>query len=126
MIPNPRLVLAQEGSFPGREILREHDCIMITAVSGSKYVLDVTAWQFGYGDYFFLWDKYKEKYTVRDTAVEFRIAEQEHDFVNKYYADSDHQKINLAFIRQNEDWVTNASEKAFKRAAKTVSLSLSE
>lgn len=123
VVPNPRIVIAREGSYPNHEVLSEHDCIMITAVDGSKYVLDVTAWQFGYGDYFFSWEMYKEEYVVEGRPVQFRVPDQEFKFVDNQYPESGANKITQEFLHRKQDWVTYATDAELKEAAGNISLS---
>ena len=123
VVPNPRIVIAREGSYPNHEVLSEHDCIMVTAVDDSKYVLDVTAWQFGYDDYFFSWETYKEENVVEIRPLMIRVPDKEFKFVDDQYPESGVDKLTQEFLHRKQDWVTYATDAELKEAAGNISLS---
>lgn len=121
MVPNPRLMLVWKGTGTNSEILREHDCFLITTSDGSRYILDVSGWQFGYDDYFFSWAEYKARFIVPDQRPTLRVPADEQEVVHNQYRD---EERTLVFLKHYQKWVTGASDVKLEEVGKNVSLSL--
>ncbi|KAL1594287.1 hypothetical protein SLS60_010044 [Paraconiothyrium brasiliense] len=120
--PFPRLVLIKEQIIrTEEEIVHEHDCIAIMARDNSRYVLDLSGWQFGYDDYFFTWEEYKVKCmapgsptTVRNPVVENRrVAERYHEYPR-----------HLERLQHWKHKVTQAGDRKLRRMTRGIKLSL--
>jgi hypothetical protein len=120
--PRPRLMLVKKADVgTGEEILREHDCIRITASDASQYVLDLAGWQFGYDDYFFAWEEYRRKCVIPEYDITVRDPEVECNGFPERYADFSTRRELLKGWKQK---ISKASDKELRAFAKGVKLTL--
>ncbi|KAF1964291.1 hypothetical protein BU23DRAFT_575816 [Bimuria novae-zelandiae CBS 107.79] len=119
VVPNPRLMLIWKGTGRNEEIMREHDCLLITTFNDSQYVLDVSSWQFGYDDFFFSWANYKSNFIAPGQDIKVRVPADEYACVHVQYAD---ELRSLTFLQHYREWVMQASDTTLKEVGKGVSL----
>ncbi|KAF1960829.1 hypothetical protein CC80DRAFT_265506 [Byssothecium circinans] len=85
---NPRL-----GQVP------QHDFFRVTATDGSKFVLDFTAWQFGFRDWAFVFEDYEAMY-LRNWRVIPRVDEEMARMLSEEMTDEPDRKKHVELRRR--------------------------
>lgn len=120
--PRPRLVLVEkEIDDPFMDPVSLHECILITAVDDSEYVLDLSGWQFGFDDYFYTLEEYQSKCMAPGTSVKVRDHVAEFVIFARCYADHSERLLELQAWKRE---ITGASDRVLKKLAKKVNLPL--
>ncbi|KAJ4359953.1 uncharacterized protein N0V89_000512 [Didymosphaeria variabile] len=120
--PRPRLVLIRKQVVRAKEeILHEHDCIRITALDNSRYVLDLSGWQFGYDDYFFTWEEYKSKCMAPESPTTVRNPVVENIQIAERYSGYPSHLETIQLWKHN---VTQASDRKLRRMTRGIKLTL--
>jgi hypothetical protein len=70
----PQIVLFPARTIKeGHEILHLHDFFRITLKTGEVFVVDLSAWQFGFRSWFYPWSEYVEKCIGIENVSEMKV-----------------------------------------------------
>ncbi|KAF2684280.1 hypothetical protein K458DRAFT_403949 [Lentithecium fluviatile CBS 122367] len=117
----PRL-LVHKASEDKKEVFRLHDFFRIETKGGYSFVMDLTSWQFGFNDWFFTWEDYKNKYLAEGEDPQPFQYDLDADSYLKEFEDTSATK---SFMLRFRDKINQMSDEELKEFGSDVNVKLS-